>query len=939
MLRPPSAAAGTLLALLLLPLSAGAQTRTGPSGPACDRARDDETALPADCAPLATPAAGAEGHERWAPTIRAVPLEGEIEIDGRLAEPVWATAPAATGFLQRDPSEGHPASQRTEVRFVYGEEHLYVGARMFDDAGESGVSARLVRRDSDPESDQLTVTFDTFLDHQGRTRFSINPAGVRGDAYGPSGSHPNSSWDPVWSVETRVDSVGWTAEMAIPFHQLRFDRDLRRWGLQIERVLNRRNETAVWSFWHKDQSGGPSRYGHLEGVRAPGGGGRLELLPYTVAALDVAGTVDADDPFDRKRDPTIRAGADLTYQLSSNLTLNATFNPDFGQVEVDPAVVNLSAVETFFPEKREFFVQGQGVFDYGGLWCFVCSDVSSINMLFTRRIGRSPQGVGLAENAGPYADVPEATTILGAAKLTGRLSSGLSVGILNATTAREHADVVGPEGRRFRREVEPFSNYFVARARQDYADGDLQVGGIVTSVARDLGDPGLRERLSAHAEGLGVDAEYWWGDRTYHLLFSGAVTSIAGSSEAILRAQRSSARYFQRPDREHGGNGLFTDRLDPTLTSMRGYAVYSRLARDAGDWRWEGAVNLRSPGFENNDIAFLTRADYVQMMANVQRRWSEPNSWYRTLSLVAGGQQTYNFDGDLTGREVHGAVIWQGRNFWSGNLIAFLYPSALDDRLTRGGPVVGTPDRGWISANLFTDSRRSLHFGLNPSTAWNSEGARDWSLRASATIKPVSNVALELAPRWSHTEVTDQYVTAVEDPTAESFFGDRYVFADLEQEVLAMETRLDWTFSPTMSLELFAQPFLSSNAFSRWKEFTAPRSSEKAVYGEQRGTVAEETVVDDEGRQRTVVVVDPDGDGPAARFRFDEPDFNLRSLRGNLVFRWEYRPGSTLFFVWTQDRRDAEAVGDFRLGRDLDRLFEAPADNVFLVKATFWTGL
>ena len=933
-------AAGTALFLVLglaVPPATGQVTSTG--GPACDLDADVERLKGDPCRPLVTPPAGTPDHDRWAPSVEAVPLKGEIELDGRLDEAVWSTAPAATGFVQRDPDEGRPASERTEVRFVYGEDHLYVGARMHDRSGAGGVSSRLVRRDADPRSDQLTITFDTFLDHQGQTRFSINPSGVRGDAYGPAGSHPNDSWDPVWRAETRIDEGGWTAELAIPFHQLRFNRDGRRWGLQITRELNRRNETALWSFWHRDQSGGPSRFGHLEGIRAPSGGGRLEVLPYTVARMDVAGTVQEENPFSHEREATLRAGADVTYQLSSNLTLNATLNPDFGQVEVDPAVVNLSAVETFFPEKREFFVQGQGVFGFGGIWCQFCTNTSSLNMLHTRRIGRSPQGASLARSAGLFADVPDATTILGAAKLTGQLGGGLSIGVMNATTAREHADVLGAGGERFRREVEPLSNYFVARARKDYADGDLQVGGIVTSVVRDLDDPALERHLNARSEAVGFDAEYWWGDRTYHLLFRGAMTNIAGSEDAVLAAQRSSARYFQRPDREHGSNGFFTDRLDPTLTAMRGFGLYARVAKDAGDWRWEGSANVRSPGFENNDIAFTTRVDYAQFLGNVLRTWSEPSSWFRTLTVGGGGQLATNFDGDVTEKELHGAIVWQSLGFWEARLIGLYRPSALNDRLTRGGPVVRSPDRGFLDFTLTTDTRRDLSFRVSPSAGWNEEGARDWSVSARATLKPASNVALELGPRFSHSESTDQFVTSVTDPTAETFFGRRYVFADLEQETLAMEARLDWTFSPTMSLELFAQPFLSSNAFSRYKEFAAPRALAKEVYGEDRGTVSEATVVGGDGLERRVVRVDPDGTGPAETFVFDDRDFSFRSLRGNAVFRWEYTPGSTLFFVWTQDRRSTESAGDFDLGRDLDGLFGAPADNVFMVKATYWLGL
>lgn len=886
-----------------------------------------------------TPPAGDPGHEELAPRAWALPLEGDVRLDGRLDEAIWRRAPAATRFTQLEPEEGEAATQRTEVRFAYDETHLYVGARMYDDRGADGVTSRLVRRDGDTESDRLTLSFDTFLDHQGRTVFSVNPAGVRGDAYGPAGSFPDESWDPVWRAETRIDSLGWTAELEIPFNQLRFARGLREWGLQIEREVNRRNEYQMWSFWRQDQSGGPSRYGHLEGIQPPASTTGLEVLPYTVAQLDVAGDVDPRDPFARERESTVRMGADVKYLLTSNLTVNATINPDFGQAEVDPAVVNLSAFETFFPEKREFFIEGRGVFSFGNFWCKFCSNTSSLSMLFTRRIGRSPQAASLARAAGGWADIPEATTILGAAKVTGQLADGTSVGVLNATTARERAEVVDAEGNRSRVQVEPLSNYFVGRAKKDFLDGDLQIGGIATSVIRDLGDPALEERLNSHSEGFGVDAEWWWGDRTYHWLFSGAVTNVAGSEEAMLRVQRSSARYFQRPDREHGGNGLFTDRFDPTLTSMRGYGLYSRIAKDAGDWGWETALNVRSPGFENNDIAFLTRTDFIWMNANVARQWTEPTGWFRNIWTTVGAQQQFNFDGDLTDRQLHGFFSIQTPFYWNFNVFGIYRPSTLDDRLTRGGPVVRGPDRAFLAANISTDRRKTVFGSLNPSTGWNDEGARDWSIGARVTVKPSSNVSLEVGPRFSRSESTEQYVTAVDDPTAGAFFGRRYVFSDLEQKTLSMETRLNWTFSPTMSLELFAQPFLSSNDFSRYKEFEAPRERGKSVYGEDVGTIREEVVLDAEGNESRRVHVDPDGSGPAEEFSFADRDFNFRSLRGNLVFRWEYVPGSTLFFVWTQDRSASEAVGNLDVGRDVDALFGAPSDNIFLVKVTYWLGL
>lgn len=919
---------GGAMVVLLLAWASPALAQSRPDGGPHVADRDASSAF----AEISTPAAGAPDHEERAPRAMAAPREGDIELDGRLDDPAWRTAPPVADFHQKEPAEGAAPTQRTEVRFLYDDERLYIGARMYDD-DPGAIVGRLVRRDADAESDEIRIIFDTFLDHLGQTMFTVNPAGVRGDAYGPGGSGLDSSWDPVWQVETRIDAEGWTAEMAIPFSQLRFPQGAEQvWGLQVERSIQRSNEYIVWSFWPRGVSGGPSRYGHLSGISAPTGGTkRLEVLPYTVGQLSNAALVDSDDPFASNVERTFRAGADAKYLLTSNLTLTATVNPDFGQAEVDPAVVNLSAFETFFPEKREFFVEGSGLFDFGGLWCFTCSNISSLSMLFTRRIGRAPQGIGLAHDAGEYVDAPDASTILGAAKITGRTAGGLSIGVLEAMTASETADVIGAGGSRLEQEVAPFTNYFVGRVKQDFLDGDLQLGGIVTSVVRDLDDPGLRSLLNAHSEGFGLDAEYWWADREYHLMADAAFTNVSGSAEAIDRVQRSSARYFQRPDRNTEGDGLFSADYDPGRTSLGGYGLYTRVAKESGDVRWESQLNVRSPGFENNDYAFLSQTDFIWMHGNVQYRWRQPTSWYRWFQTTLGAQQKYNFDGDLIDRQIHSSTFVELPSFWELSLFARWRTAVMDDRRTRGGPVVRRAGRGFVSPWIGTDDRGRVSFQLNPQYGWSTDGAEFVRFQGGVTYKPTSSVSVSLEPSYTIDRFTDQFVDSVDDPTAEAFYGRRYVFADLDQRTLSMTTRLNWTFTPEMSLELFLQPFVSSNDYSRFKEFVAPRRVEKQVYGRDIGSIRAR---DDDGSLS--YVVDPDDGGPAAEFQFDDPDFNFRSLRGNLVFRWEYVPGSTLFVVWTQDRNTTESIGDFDVDRDVGRMFDAPADNVFLVKATYW---
>jgi hypothetical protein len=841
----------------------------------------------------------------------------------------------ATGFLQNEPEEGQPATQRTEVRFAYDGEALYVGARMYDDGGAEGVTTRLVRRDATFSSDFLELIFDTQHDHLGRTVFAVNPSGVKQDAYGPGGTGPDESWDPVWEVATAIDSLGWTAELRIPFSQLRFIRGRdRTWGLQMSRGVNRLNETDMWSFWWQNEVGGPPFFGHLKGLDIEASPERAEVLPYVVGRSSYVRPADAGDPFARPSFQDFRMGVDAKYLLTSNLTLDATINPDFGQVEVDPAVVNLSAFETYYEEKRPFFVEGQGMFSFGNFSCFFCSNVSSMNLFYSRRIGRSPQGADVAYDAGEYADVPENTAIVGAAKVTGRTTSGWSVGALEAVTARENATVLTGAGAELSQEVEPASNYVVARVRRDLLGGNLVLGGIATSVYRGIRSDALAAELPRHAESGGIDWTWWWHNRTYRFMGNLAVTNVVGDPAAILLRQESSARYFQRPDRKGGGNGLFSDAYDPSATALRGYGGYARLAKDGGNWRGEMSVNFRSPGFEPNDLAYASRADYVWMSANLNRQFTKPTRWYRRFDFIVGGQQELNYDGDLTSRQVQAWVGTQTPFYWWATAFIIHRPSYLDDRLTRGGPVVRRPANDYGYLDLETDSRRPVYVGLSVGRGW-LQGA-PYSVDASTyiTVKPASNVQLSVGPSYSSETWPYQWVTRVDDATATAFYGTRYVFADMDQRTVSMDTRLNVIFSPTMSLELFAQPLISAARYSRFKEYDVPRSTRFDVYGVDVGEISVQDT--DDGR---VYTVDPDGAGPAASFEFDDPDFNFRSLRGNAVFRWEYRPGSTLYLVWTQSRSGSAAYGDFDFGRDQRALFANRPDNILLIKLTYWLGL
>ena len=864
-------------------------------------------------------------HAQAAPVAVASPRLGPIVIDGRLDDAAWAKATPITNFTQIDPEEGKPGSERTEVRFLYDESALYIGARMYDSHGSAGVTSRLIRRDADSESDWFDVAIDSYHDHLGRAMFELNPAGVKWDAAGTG--NVDVSWDPIWEGDAKIDSLGWTAEMRIPYSQLRFSRsEVQTWGMQVTRYIQRRREEQRWSFTRKTEFGGPSRFGHLEGMRIPSVPRSLEIVPYVVGRSRHI-RPELGDPFNDGGQQDVRVGGDIKAMLTSNLTLDATINPDFGQVEVDPASVNLSAFETFFSEKRPFFVAGSSIFDFGSASCYFCSNFSSVESFYSRRIGRQPQGA-VPSGDSIFVDMPESATILGAAKITGRTAGGTTVGLLNAVTRRESATIFDARvPSRYSMEVEPLTNYFVGRVTHDYRDGNLVIGGIATSVARKLDDPALRNLLNSHAEALGADLVAQWDKKNYQLFMTGEMSNIAGSPAAILRAQRSSARYYQRPDSLHG-------RYDPTATAMRGLAGYVRLAKDGGAFNWEAQLNTRTPGFEVNDISYLSRADYIQGIANISYNWTVPTRWYRSVAFILGAQQQQTYDGIHNGDDEHFWVGGTTPQFWNINAWVMHIPAALDERALRGGPVVTAPSTNTVSTNVSTDSRRSVVFSTNPQFQHDDEGGFRSRINGSLRWKPLSNVSVSFGPNWTFSRGTQQYVTTLDDPASVAFYGKRYILSDIVRKEASLDTRVNVTFSPTSTLEIYAQPFVSSGAYSNYKEFLAPRTRGKRVYDATRKEIAPIM----SGDTVTGYRLYPHSTDTTSYF-IPNRDFNLRSLRGNAVYRWEYRPGSTLYVVWTQSREEfAPYLGSFDFTRDRDALFAAHPDNIFLVKVNYWLG-
>lgn len=873
------------------------------------------------------------------PVAHAARRTGSVSIDGKLDESAWAAATPIGELIQSSPNEGKAPSEKTELRVLYDDGAIYVGARMFDSMGPKGVRAVLTRRDqlltdNSLTSDKIALVFDPFHDKNTRMWFELNPLGVKGDH-----ANGDNSFDPVWDGATTVDSLGWVAEFRIPLSQLRFSRDSAQvWGMQVWRSIDRLNENDMWAFWRNNEYGGPAYFGTLQGMAITSQPRQIELVPYVTSRAKME-RVPGNDPFHSNREMDYRAGADLKVNVTSNLTLDATVNPDFGQVEVDPAVVNLSVFETTFSEKRPFFISNSQYFSTGGFSCYFCNNVSSLSLIYTRRIGRSPQLAGLVGSRAQFMDATDATTILGAAKVTGRTKGGLTVGLLDAVTNRETATFrLDGSSTNETQEIEPLTNYFIGRLRKDFRGGATRIGTIGTLVNRSLDNEDEVQRLRRRAGAIGFDVDHHWSNRAYALNIQTALTGIEGDSAAIRRAQQSSARYYQRVGREETSDGLFDTNYDPTRTSLNGYGFYARVSKETGDWLWETTQNWRSPGFEANDMGVLSRSDYKWMLANVARQWTVPGSWYRFLWMAAGAQQQFNFEGDRTDLDIHSNISATLKNYWNVGVFNIYRPNYYDERLTRGGPTVTHYGYNFYSLNLNGDSRRRLVWGMNVNyvlPVGTDEGGRA-AFYPSLTFKPSSSTSISVSPSYDHDFTAQQFITSLSDPaTPAGFGGRRYVFGRLEQKTFSMDTRVNATFTPNLTLQLFAQPFLASGHYTNFKEFAKPKSGDMTLYGRDNGsTITKDT----NAPGGTLYTVDPDGNGAAAPFSFGNPDFNIRSLRGTAVMRYEYRPGSTIFFVWTQQREGFDSLGDFDFSRDRSALFRDRPTNVFQVKATYWLG-
>ena len=844
---------------------------------------------PLCCLFLITSASNAQGADDGIQRKQAAAVrvrEGSIRIDGLLDERAWSEAVPITDFIQKEPNEGAPPTEDTEVRVVYDDDALYIGARMHNRGG-TPIQAPLGRRDGiEEQAEYLLLSLDTFLDRRTAYSFGVSATGVRIDRYHPQDDEAafDEDFNPVWRARTTIGDEGWTAELWIPFSQLRFNEQAAQvWGMNLQRFAPARNEMVYWSPVPRTVKGWASRFGDLLGIEGLGDRKRIEVLPYVGGAATSNGDRDSRNPFDDGRNLTSRTGVDLKMGIGPNLTLDATFNPDFGQIEADPSEVNLTVNETFFVEKRPFFTEGARLLNM----------VHANNFFYSRRIGAIPE----MPVAGDFVDYPKDTTIIGAAKLTGRLRSGTSLGFLAAVTDQESARVsnLGSSLTGSVR-VAPRTTYGLIRVQQEFGASGSTAGLMATAVHRDLkaGDP-LAALLARNAFGGAADTILRFRNGQYQVRSFVGFTLVNGEAEAIAEIQRSSAHYFQRPDRTYW-------QYDPSRTSMAGFKTGVAVERTGGrHWLWSSDLQMETPGFEANDIGRLNSADGIRLLSTLRYRETVPGNHLRNYSIGVAGENDWNRAGNLQTGTLRGELNLTFLNFSTASLSTGPNFRTLSTTLTRGGPLMGGPG-GWSTIVTLKSRAAAQTVWTAAATATRDElGGRLNNVNGSISFRPGARWQLSLAPTYIRQTDSRQYVTTLGGGPPETY-GQRYIFSFIDRSTLSTQLRIGYTLKPDINIDLYAEPFAASGHYYDFGELPASRAR----------------------------------DLTPTQFSAENLDFNVRSFRSNVVLRWEWRPGSTLHVVWQQNRRESEALGERAGLGDMFRSLGATGSNYFAVKVSFW---
>jgi len=841
-----------------------------------------------------------------------------IAIDGALDDEAWNAVEWTTDYIEFEPDVGTAPTEQTKMKIVYDDKNLYVAFKCYQ-ADPSTIEKRTGRRDDFP-GDWIEINIDSYNDDRTAFSFTASVSGVKGDEFISNNGNFDSSWNPIWYLSTAIDDEGWTAEIRIPLSQLRFGNDEEQvWGIQSTRRYFNNEERSLWQPLPANPPGWVSEFGELRGIKGIKPQKQLEIQPYTVGQLDTY-EKELGNPFRDGSNAKLAVGLDAKIGITNDLTLDLTVNPDFGQVDADPGAIALDGFEIFFQERRPFFVENKNVFDFrvGG---------GADNLFFSRRIGRTPQGFTSVDGSkGEFQDFPNNTTILGAAKFSGKTKDGLSIGALQSVTAKEYADIeldnrpdviegLEEVGEAREELVEPLTSYSVIRLQQDFNDNNSFVGGIATFAKRDL--EGNLDFLRESAFTGGLDVRHNWKERRYYATGKFTFSNVKGSAESIELTQTSLTHLFQRVDAGHVS-------VDPNKTALTGTGGSFEVGKGGGgNWRYNFGGNWKSPEFELNDIGFLRQADQITQYSNIRRLWNTPTTWFRQANIGLNQFTQFDFEGNYNRiqYELNSYVNW--KNNWWTEFGGGHKPRIFSNTVLRGGPRWRWNDENFFFLFSGTDSRKkfSMHAGyVNSQAAQNNFSLERYVLRFF--YQPLNSLNLRLVTEFEKNPNKTQYVTE------SSFNGTpRYILGEIDNESLSTTLRVNYNINPNLTIQYYGQPFIFKAKFSNFNYVNNPVSEDLnervSLYGNNQISFADD-----------VYSVDEDQDGEAD-YSFGNPDFAFVQFRSNLVLRWEYIPGSEIFLVWSQG---ITGLGDVNndFGSIIDnQLLSARPQNTFLVKATY----
>ena len=841
------------------------------------------------------------------------------EIDGLDNDSCWNKVEWSGDFIQTQPYENKPPSQQTKFKILYDDDNLYVFIRALDTEPEK--ISRIISRRDNFDGDMVEINIDSYYDQQTAFSFTAMASGAKGDeAITQDGNNWDSSWNPIWYLKTSIDDKGWCAEMKIPLSQLRFGKKEEHiWGIQLMRHIFRLEERSTWQFIPKGSPGQVHLFGELHGINDIKPKKKIELLPYTVARVERF-EKEEGNPFRDGKKSAITAGLDGKVAVTNDLTLDFSINPDFGQVEADPSEVNLTAFESFFSERRPFFVEGKNIYQFQPSATNVISNMGSDNLFYSRRIGRSPHNFPNL-SANEHADIPESSTILGAMKLSGKTKNGLSIGVLESVTANENA-VIDNAGVRRKESVEPLTNYFVGRLQKDLNKGETVFGGMITAVNRDITNPALNYLPTAAYTG-GLDFSHKWKDRTWYVAGKAEFSYLKGDKKAILNLQQSSARYFQRPDANYVS-------VDSSRTSLAGYGGTIKFGRSSKKKvQFETSFTVRSPGLEFNDIGYMRYSDVIHHGSWVAYYIRNPFSIFNNFYLNTNYWMYWNFSGKRLSALTNMNFNSQFKNRWQINGNFTRAAENTSTNMLRGGPSFISPGSEEMNLNISTDQSKKFSFYIgNYHGLGDVKSYRYHEYWMGVNVRPMNALSISFEPDYSISNNQMQYVS-----TTKMANDPRYIFARLDQKTVSFTFRLNYTFTPELSLEYYGQPFISAGKYTEFKRTTntiADRFKDRFSIFPANGISY--------NSNSNSYAIDEDINGNTD-YLFSNPDFNFRQFRSNLVVRWEYLPGSTLFLVWSQGRTSSASDGSFAYGQDMKQLFGVQPNNVFLIKFSYWFSL